>query len=379
MWQATLIVLLWLFVYPYAIYPALLYCVVRLRSKRKEKASDASAYPSVALIICALNEEGVLGQKLANCLAQDYPRDKLRIVVVSDGSTDGTVEVVRQFVEMGVELIDQPFRRGKIANLNEVVPQRSEEIVVLSDANVMYLPDVLAKLIRHFQDPTVGCVSGKVVLVDSVAALDGPTGSYYSLEWFLQAGASSIYSMAGADGAMYALRRELYLPCPTDTLIEDLVIPMGVIRQGKRVVYEAEALAWERGPASLGEEFRRRVRIAAGAAQGLRRGNALPPRSAPVSFWFVFVSHKMLRWLSPLVGLAVVICALAGFSQPAARIILAAVMGVSALALIQVLSGSKSRLVSLPFYFLFGQVAVGLGLLRGFAGQQSVLWAKENR
>ncbi len=379
MWLAILLALILLFVYPYVIYPALVYCAVRVRSKTNGQVGQTEICPSVALVICALNEEHVIGQKLANSLALDYPRDKLRIVVVSDGSTDGTVREVRQFTGAGVELIDQPLRRGKIANLNDVLALRDEEILVLSDANVMYRPDALRKLVRHFQNPAVGCVSGRVILTDSAPTLDGPTGDYYSLEWFLQAGASSIYSMAGADGAMYAIRRELFRPCPTDTLIEDLIIPMAVIRQGRRVVHEPEALAWERGPASLGEEFRRKVRIAAGAAQGLRRGNAWPPLSAPLAFWFVFVSHKMLRWLSPVLGLGVVICALAGMEQPAARAILALLAVGIAVALVQVLSGSKNRLVNIPFYFLFGQVAVGWGLLRGIAGQQTVLWAKENR
>jgi cellulose synthase/poly-beta-1,6-N-acetylglucosamine synthase-like glycosyltransferase len=224
----------------------------------------------------------------------------------------------------------------------------------------------------------VGCVSGKVILTDSAPALNAPTGGYYSLEWFLQAGASSVHSMAGADGAMYALRRELFRPCPTDTLIEDFVIPMAVIRQGGRVIHEPEAVGWERGPASLREEFRRKVRIAAGAAQGLLRGTAWPPLSAPAAFWFVFVSHKLLRWLSPLIGLGIVFCAAAG-AQPAGLVILTAASAVSLLALMQLLSGSKSRLLTIPSYFLFGQVALAYGLLRGLAGQQTVLWAKESR
>ena len=374
-----LLVLLLLFLYPYAIYPAVLWCIVRLRAKREDTPQAPSEYPSVAMVICALNEERAIGAKLMNSLSLEYPRDKLRIVVVSDGSTDGTVDVVRQYTGARIELINQPVRRGKIANLNEVVPRRSEELIVLSDANVMYFPDALTKMVPHFKDPSVGCVSGKVMLVDSVSALDEPTESYYSLEWFLQAGASSIYSMAGADGAMYALRREVFRPCPTDTLIEDMVIPMGVIRQGKRVIHEPDAVAWERGPASLREEFRRKVRIAAGAAQGLVRGNTWPTISAPLRFWFVFISHKLLRWLSPLVGVGIIICALTRLEQSAAVITLVAMFGVSTLALLQLLSGWQSRLLSIPFYFLFGQIAVGWGLLRGIAGQQTVLWAKENR
>jgi cellulose synthase/poly-beta-1,6-N-acetylglucosamine synthase-like glycosyltransferase len=370
-----LIALALAFLYPFLIYPAVLYLMVRCRQPPGSSPQPPFPSPSVAMVICALNEEHVIAEKLANCLALDYPRDRLRIVVVSDGSTDGTAEVARRVAREAVEVIEQPVRRGKIANLNEILPRRTEEILVLSDANVIYRADTLLKLAARFQDPDVGCVSGKVILTDSAPALDKPAENYYSLEWFLQACASSIYSMVGADGAMYALRRELFRPCPADTLIEDLVIPMEVIRQGKRVVHEPDAVGWERGPASLREEFRRKVRIAAGAAQGLLRGNAWPPASAPLSFGFVFVSHKLLRWISPVIGAGIVICAF----LDSAWVVLAGLGAACALAGLQLVWRSGSRLLSVPFYFLFGQVAVGWGLLCGFTGQQSVLWAKENR
>jgi poly-beta-1,6-N-acetyl-D-glucosamine synthase len=377
MWPIVWIALISLFLYPYLIYPALLYCLVRVL--RKNPWTGREACPTVALVICAFNEQNVIGQKIENSLALEYPRERLRIFVISDGSTDRTASVVRQYADARIELIDRTVRRGKIANLNEWLPKRREEILVLSDANVMYRSDALTKLVRRFCDPGVGCVSGKVILTESAPELEGPTQNYYSLEWRLQEWASSICSMPGADGAMYALRRELFRPCPGDTLIEDFAIAMAIIRQGRRVIHEPEAVGWERGPESLKEEFRRRVRIAAGAAQGLIRGYVWPPLSAHASFWWIFVSHKLLRWLSPLVGLVILVCALAAMAQPAARVILAVLAGVSALALIRMLSGWKSRLVNVPFYFLFAQVALGFGLLRGLGGRQTILWAKANR
>jgi cellulose synthase/poly-beta-1,6-N-acetylglucosamine synthase-like glycosyltransferase len=308
MGDTLLIILVLLFLYPYLIYPPLLRCLVKLFRTAAKGTGPPSSPPQrrVALVICALNEQNVIAAKLVNSLALDYPPGKLHIVVISDGSTDATADIVREFAGAGVELIDQPVRRGKIENLDEVLPQRNEEIVVLSDANVMYRPDAVSRLVSHFADPDIGCVSGKVILTDSAPALDSPTGSYYSLEWSLQADASSLYSMVGADGAMYALRRELFRSCPNDTLIEDLVIPMSILRQRKRVIHEPDAVGWERGPRSLKEEFRRKVRIAAGAAQVLLRGGAWPPMAAPLSFWFVFISHKLLRWLSPTMGAAIV-------------------------------------------------------------------------
>lgn len=375
----VLILFVLLFFYPYIIYPGLL-CVWSKFPRRKDKpAAESGTYPPAVMVICALNEERVIRRKLENCVALQYPEKKLRILVVSDGSTDRTPEVVRQYLTSGIELIEQKQRRGKIANLNEVLPRLPEEIVVLSDANVMYRPDAVMKMVARFRDPSVGCVSGKVVLTDSAPDLDGPTGQYYSLEWFLQERSSSIHSMTGADGAMYALRRSLFRPCPDDTIIEDFIIPMGIIRQGRRVVYEPEAMGWEKGPATMREEFRRKVRIAAGVAQGLIRGNAWPPLDAPLRFWFIFVSHKLLRWISPIVGLAILCCACVAMDQPGAQIVLAAMGVLVCLALVQLLTRWGNPVVSAPFYFLFGQVALGWGLAKGFMGQQTVLWAKENR
>jgi cellulose synthase/poly-beta-1,6-N-acetylglucosamine synthase-like glycosyltransferase len=330
------------------------------------------------LIICAFNERRIIRQKIENSLALEYPREKMAIVVISDGSEDGTAEIVREYDGAGVKLIDQKIRRGKIANLNEVVPSRSEQIVVLSDANALYDRFALMRLAARFGDASVGCVSGKVVLTDTTPALRGPTEQYYSVEWRTQQDSSLVYSMVGADGAMYALRRDLFHPCPTDTLIEDFVIPMRVISQGQRVVFEPLALGWERGVGSLREEFQRRVRIAAGVAQGLIRGNAWPV-NAPLRFWLIFVSHKLLRWLSPITGAIAVLALVAWPHEPVARLMILGLLTVFGLAFIGLVTGWEHRLVRTPFYFLFLQGAAAVGLAKGLTGRQTVLWAKSDR
>jgi len=379
MGEITLFLFLVLFFYPYVIYPGLLFFSVRLRRRTEVAAGEPETYPSAAMVICALNEEKVIDQKLENCLKLEYPGQKLRIIVVSDGSTDRTATVVRSYIPSGIEMIEQERRRGKIANLNEVIPQLNEDIVILSDANVMYQADAVKRLAARFQDPSVGCVSGKVILTDSATELDATTGQYYTVEWLLQEASSMIYSMAGADGAMYAMRRDLFRPCPSDTIVEDFVIPMGIVRQGKRVVHESEAVGWERGPATMREEFRRKVRIAAGVAQGLVRGNAWPPLTAPLRFWFVFLSHKLLRWISPFFGLAILCCAFLTIHERGAQIVLGGIAVLLMLGLGQLLTKWGNPVVGAPLYFLMGQVALGWGLLKGLLGQQTVLWVKENR
>jgi biofilm PGA synthesis N-glycosyltransferase PgaC len=365
-----------LFLYPFTIYPAILF--VLSRGRRPEPAGPAIEPPSVALVVCALNERKIIRQKVENSLALVYPREKLRLVFISDGSTDDTADIIREYGPAGVQLIEQRVRRGKIANLNDAVAARQEDIVVLSDANVIYHQDALLHLVDRFRDPSVGCVSGKVILTGTTQALGEPTETYYSLEWFLQEESSAIYSMVGTDGAMYALRRELFRPCPNDTIIEDFVIAMEIVRLGRRVVFEPRALGWEQGPASLGEEFRRKVRIAAGSAQALFRGSAWPWH-APWRYWLIFISHKLLRWLSPVIGALVLLAALLTARQTISQAVLAGFLGMSGLALVHWITRWNTALLSAPFYFIFGQVAMALGLAKGVAGQQTVLWAKANR
>lgn len=366
-----------IFVYPFIGYPLLLRFLVFCR-KEKRHTVFSQETPSVALVVCAYNERGIIEEKLKNSLALDYEKDRLRILVISDGSTDGTAGVVREFADLGVELIEQPSRRGKVRNLNDILPAIREDIIVLSDATVMYRFDAIRRLVERFSDPVVGCVSGKIVLTDSTAALDQSTSQYYALEWYLQQAASTLYSMPGADGAMYAIRSSLYRRCECDTLIEDFVIPMSVIRQGKRVVLAPEALGWERGSTSVREEFRRKVRIAAGAAQVLLRGYGWP-RSAPVVFWFVFISHKLLRWLSPLLGLLIMSVAFASPHLAASQLVIAAFIVALLLAATKLCTNIEHPLVNGMFYFMFGQVAIGYGLLKGILGLQTVLWVKADR
>jgi cellulose synthase/poly-beta-1,6-N-acetylglucosamine synthase-like glycosyltransferase len=378
MWTAALILAILLFLYPFAIYPALLFLFAGRKRCEKKTEPSPDSLPSVALVICALNEQRIIRQKMDNCLALQYPMDKLSIVVISDGSTDSTAAIVREYAAAGIELIDQPMRRGKIANLNRVLPSRKEDILALSDANVLYEPGALLHLVARFRDPSVGCVSGKIILTDSAPELNQPTSNYYSLEWLLQEGSSYIYSMVGADGAMYALRRELFRPCPNDTIIEDFIIPMAVNRQSKRTVFEPKAIGWEQGPASLQEEFRRKVRIAAGSMQGLLRGNAWPLH-APLRFWFIFLSHKLLRWLSPFVGLLILVVSSFTLGQFFSNMVMVAFLLISSLALLRLLTGWSHQLLNAPFYFLFGQTAMAWGMFKGLAGRQTVLWAKADR
>lgn len=377
---AALAVFLVLLAWPLALYPALLVLLRKLRGGQDENAApEPEVWPDAALIICALNEQNVIGRKLENSLTLDYP-GRLRIVVVNDGSTDGTADIVRGYTARGVELIHREQRRGKVANLNDVIQQRREPVIVLSDANVFYDRGAVRRLVaRLLSDPRIGCVTGKVRLVNTTEELRGGEESYYSLEWLMQEEASRLWSMVGADGAMYAFRRELFRVCPPDTIIEDLVMPVGIVRQGFRVVMEPDATALEEGPQGEQEEFRRKIRIASGAAQGLKRGNAWPGEKAPAVFWFIWISHKLLRWMTPITTLFSVAAAVLARPHPLAQLVLAGAAAITLLAAVRKATGWSTPLLNAPYYFLFGQVAVLIGLWRGARGSQSVLWAKVSR
>lgn len=363
-----------LFIYPFVLYPLL----ARLIPSRRE-IRDPDFTPSLAFVICALNEERVLRQKLENTFALDYPRDRLTVYLINDGSTDSTATIAQAFLPQGLVLINRPHRRGKVANLSDLIPSLPHDFVALSDANVIYDRSALRHLMARFADPQVGCVSGKVVLVETTAVLHQSEGQYYSIEWTLQQKAADLYSMCGADGAMYAFRRHLFQPLPPDTIIEDFVAPMLIVRQGYRAVFEPAALAFEQGPQSLLEEYRRKRRIAAGAAQSLLRGNGIPARHSPLRFWFIWISHKLLRWLSPVLGLLMLLLAILALPALLALLILAAAAAITLLAALRWISHRQHPLLNAPFYFLFAQIAMAAGLWRGFRGRQSVLWEKANR
>ncbi len=370
--------LLVLLTYPFIIYPALLAVLARYCPYPRKATEPGDEPPTVAMAVCALNEQEVIRDKIENCLALTYRKDKLSLVFVSDGSEDKTAEIIRPYVSEGIELVERETRIGKPANLNRVLQDRTEDIFVLSDANVLYEPDALDRLVERFADPSVGAVSGRVFLTDTTQRLDQAEKHYYSLEWKLQSRAAEFYSMAGADGAMYAVRREMFRACPDDTLIDDFVIAVGVVRSGKRVVFEPAAIGWEKGPSSLKEEFRRKVRIAAGAAQSVLRGNGLPFGST-ARMWFVFLSHKLLRWLSPfLLALTILVAALTWWCPLSITTLMAVVLLLAAAAL-KLVFGLSHPLINAAFYFVFAQVSTGLGLVKGIAGTQSVLWEKANR
>jgi poly-beta-1,6-N-acetyl-D-glucosamine synthase len=359
-------------------YPYLMRLVGRRYRPGEELPEET--LPSVTLIIPAHNEEGVIGRKIENSLALDYPKEKLEILVASDGSTDETVELVRRFESSGVRLLDFPQRRGKTETVNDAISEAHGDVLAMCDANVMFRGDGLRKLVARLADPHIGAVSGDVRLASEESDFGQGETAYYGLERPLQLGESHIGSMMGVDGGMYVIRRELYERVPSDTIVDDFVISMRVIRQGKRVVYEPHAVAYENGTPRAADEFSRRVRLSAGAMQALKRGD-FPPITRPVEFW-QFVSHKLLRWCGPLwMVLLVVLNVFLLGSGTVYQLLFAGqvtVWGMCGVAVVS-LPLRRTRIGGMTFYFVMSHVAMAVGLMRGLFDRQRVTWPRTER
>jgi cellulose synthase/poly-beta-1,6-N-acetylglucosamine synthase-like glycosyltransferase len=362
-------------VYVYALYPLLL-SLLRLVARRPIKIADFE--PTVCLFIAANDEAGVIAAKLDNALTLHYPADKLEIVVASDGSVDGTDAIVQRYAPR-VRLISRSPRRGKIAAINHGMETVSSEIVVFSDANTFLERDAIRALVRNFASEQVGCVSGDVTLVGDRALLAKSEDLYYRYERWLQHAESDIGSMIGADGALYAIRRRLFTPRPEDTILDDMAIPMAIVRAGGRVVFEPTARAQEPGVESAMEEFSRKTRVVAGAMQFLARLDSSVPLSSPQVI-LSLISHKALRWMSPAFALVLFVTSLVLTGSGVFheyRVVWVTSSLIMALGVL----GSLPRLRRIPFvglshYLCLVQAAAAVGFLKGLSGRQSVLWRR---
>jgi cellulose synthase/poly-beta-1,6-N-acetylglucosamine synthase-like glycosyltransferase len=367
-------------VYVYAGYPLLLGALRLLGRRRAHQVGEIR--PRVTLIIPAYNECKVIREKIENSLAIDYPAGQLEIIVASDGSEDGTNDIVREYESRSVRLLAFTPRGGKISVLNRAIPAAAGEIVVLCDANVMFLPDALTRLVRHFADPMVGAVTGDVRIKSEDAPFGEGEGLYYKYERFIQLTESDLGSTVTVDGGMYAIRKELFQPLPADTILDDFIIGMNAALAGRRVLYDPSAVATENATMDVRQEFRRKVRIVAGGFRELLRGQGVPSPLRPQLFWS-YVSHKVLRWLVPwllLVILAVNIALVCQPSPAAVALLLAQVVfyGCALVSLTRP-NGRWPAVVGIPFYFCMVNTAAWFGSLRGVTGIERVTWKKAER
>lgn len=376
-WLWCLIFAAAMLLYVQVIYPAIC-ALAGLRPVRRAWKWDD--LPTVSLIVPAYNEESVLAQKLENALAIDYPAERLEVIVASDGSDDGTNAIARNYEAKGIRFLDFSQRRGKASVINDSVAAARGEIVCLCDANVMFGPKALMLLVNRLADPRMGAVTGEVRLASSQSSFGAGERLYYYIERSIQLGESRIGSLMGVDGGMYVVRKSLFRPLPRDTILDDFVVAMHVLRQGYRVAYEPQAIATENGTPLARQEFRRRVRVTAGAVQSISR-RAWPGWQRPIECW-QYLSHKAARWLMPFwlmlffAGSAVLAVNSRGFQVLLAVELLACCAAVLAATIPAV---RRFWPVAVVFYFALSQAAMLVGFAKGICGRQRVTWTPTAR
>ena len=362
-------------------YPVMI-TVLSLFSKKTRVFRDDE--PMVTLIIAAYNEEKVIKSKLENSLELDYPRERLEIIVASDGSTDRTNKIVNSFAEKGIKLCAYE-RMGKTGIQNETVKKACGEILVFSDANAFYRRDAIRKLIRNFGDDQVGCVSGQLVyaLKDHCVAGDSEC-SYWSYEKYLKSKESALCSLIGANGSIYAIRRNDYVHI-NEALISDLVEPLEIVKRGKRVIYEPEAISEEEPSLSYEQEFRRKVRILTRSIRGLLHMRSLLNPFRYGIFSVQLLVHKAFRYLIPafLLSGTLSLFSLAGdpfYFLLLSLTILCLLMAVIAKFANNTINGNRVfKLFSLIYYYVLVNFAVTLAWMNIAKRSTMTVWTTDRK
>lgn len=365
-----------LFVYTNVGYPVLLGLWARWRAR---PARRGDGLPTLTVLVVACDEADRIETRIANLLALDYPRDRLEIMVASDGSGDGTVERARAYEPSGVRVFAFPVRRGKPAVLDELVPRARGELVVLADARQRFEPGTLRALAAQFDDPAVGAASGELLLeAGGQGAVGQGVGFYWRFEKWIRRQEALVDSTVGATGAVYAIRRELFAPIPPDTILDDVLIPLRIVRRGYRVVFVPEARAHDRPPATAAQEFGRKARTIAGNFQLFARERWLldPFRNR---LWVQTLSHKGLRLLTPVLLLAclqanVLLAGSAFYACTLAAQVVFYLLAVSGCLLRN--NRGRSPVLSVPYTICLLSWATVVAFLRFATGGQSVTWQR---
>jgi serine acetyltransferase/glycosyltransferase involved in cell wall biosynthesis len=360
--------------YTYFIYPAIVWTIGALHPFKPLKKEVT---PSVSIIIAAYNEAKHIQRKIENTLGLDYPADKLEIVVGSDGSRDNTADIVTRFSDRGVRLFDFDINRGKTAVQNDLVRSTKNDVLVFTDAASFMPPNSLKALVRSFANPTIGCVAGKMVFVNTDKNLTTQSqGLYWKYEVKLREMESRIGSLIGVDGPLYAVRRDNYIPL-ADNIISDFVTPLLVLTQNKKVIFENDAVIYEEPTEHSQHEFKTRRRITLRGLVGLKKHcEVLSFKKHPLVA-FQVCSHKLLRWF---VGPMIVLNLLATmmlFNIPFFKLALflhALFYCLALVGMIRKKNGKSGGYFKLPYYFCLVNSAATMGIYDFMKGKQIATW-----
>ena len=388
--KIILAISLFIVFYTFAGYGIFLYLIIRIKRAFKGRkalpSENLDELPTCTLVIAAYNEEYFIEQKISNSLLLNYPEGKLKLLFVTDGSSDKTPDIIARYPQ--IQLLHQPQRAGKIAAVHRAMSYVNTDAVVFTDANTFLNKDALIKICRHYSDATVGAVAGekRVHIDENADASAAGEGFYWKYESALKKWDSELYSVVGAAGELFSVRRSLYQPVEADTVLDDFMISMLIAAKGYRIVYEPEAYATETASENVSEELKRKVRIAAGGMQSILRLKKLfNPFPYPI-LSFQYISHRVLRWtITPfLLILSFILNVVLAFKpgETAMQGLLLAQVLFYLLALLGLIMEKRQlriKILFIPYYFCVMNYAVLAGIIRYFSTKQSAVWEKVQR
>ena len=390
--EVLFLCLLALLFYTYAGYALILYGLLKFRKFLKpgeDGVQDQVYEPDVCLFVTAYNEKDYVIQKVLNSFELDYPKQKIQYLWITDGSDDGTPEILKQYKEL--EVYHQPERKGKIHAMNRGVGFVKAPITIFSDTNTLLGKNSIREIVARFSHPEVGCVAGekRIVELNVDTAAGSGEGIYWKFESWVKKMDGEFNSAVGGVGELFAIRTELYKPVENDTLLDDFVISLRIAMNGYRIAYAPGAYAMEAASLNTGEEFKRKVRIAAGGIQTMfRLKSLLNPFKYRWLSWQYF-SHKVLRWTIAPISFFILlplnfIIVLADKSE--ASLFYSVFLSLQVLFYLLAFAGwyfenrkTRQKLLFVPFYFMFINYASVRGIFRYFFGNQSVNWDKSRR
>jgi cellulose synthase/poly-beta-1,6-N-acetylglucosamine synthase-like glycosyltransferase len=393
--MTTITILFWVFLfiifYAYLGYGILLFILIKIKRLLglSNREIDPNYEPEVTLFCAAYNEKAYVDKKIANSFSLEYPKEKVKHVWVTDGSDDGTPDLLRKYE--GVEVYHKDERAGKIAAMNRGLDFVKTPIVIFSDGNTMLGNESIRRIVNLFSDPRVGCVSGeKRIFEKDKDTAAGTEGIYWKYESTLKKWDAELYSVVGAAGELFAIRTELYQHVEPDTLLDDFIVSLRVAKKGYTIQYDPEAYAIESSSANVKEELKRKIRIAAGGIQSIVRLKELLNFFKYGTLSFQYISHRVLRWTLAPLGLLLILIfntilsaqiGFFDFSSIYTWTFWGQVAFYTAALLGWYLENHqiKVKVLFIPYYFFIMNYAVYLGFWRYLKGKQSVKWERAKR
>lgn len=374
--------------YNYFGYAVIVYLANKLFSPYKITGGESGFEPEVTLLVAAYNEEAYVREKIENCLQLDYPKEKLRIAFVTDGSSDLTPAIARSYP--AVDVYHEPERRGKAMAINRVMELINTPVVIFCDANTDLNREAVRLIVAHYADPQVGGVSGEKKINPKYATGTAGEGEglYWKYESFLKKIDSDFYSVVGAAGELFSVRKNLYEAVEPDTILDDFMISLRINKKGYRIIYEPGAFAMEDPSANIAEESKRKTRIAAGGFQSIFRLLPLLNIFRYGRLSFLYISHRVLRWLVTPFALALLIFTnliLVGnyhtLNSVYGLILIGQLLFYAGVVLGWLNARMKGKIpvVNALYYFAFMNVSVYGGLQKYLSGKQSAMWQRSER